>query len=344
MATVIAFASPLDAQPDQAKERAMAHLKAGLAHAEASPPRWREACEEFMAAKEEYPASWRVMGNIGTCLMNLERDGEAIEAYDQYLTAGGKQIGANERREVEAVLGPLRQNLVRLTITTDPPAATLTDWRALDTGGTMANVYQSIRGTFVLGVRPGRHTIKVEVPGYRPAIWEVELRPGATLLHDISLEPERAEGPPAEAKVPTPASAAIPSAAPSAPPLPAVTPLPPPVMERGTPVSVYVGLAATGALAVGTTVTGLVALSKRSSFNDQNDGSDPAAAKNARDTARDLYPIADILLGATVVAGGITAYLYATRPERLRGPSPARIHLAPAIGPGSGGLAVSARF
>ncbi len=62
MAILVAFANPLDAQPDQAKERAMAHLKAGIAHAEAHPPGWLEACEEFKAAKEEYPASWQHFG------------------------------------------------------------------------------------------------------------------------------------------------------------------------------------------------------------------------------------------------------------------------------------------
>jgi hypothetical protein len=91
-------------------------------------------------------------------------------------------------------------------------------------------------------------------------------------------------------------------------------------------------------------VTGLVALSRRSSFNDQNDGSDPAAAKDARDSARKLYPITDILLGATVVAGGITAYLYVTRPERPAEANRTRIRIEPVIGVRTGAVAVSGRF
>jgi hypothetical protein len=346
LVTAVALARPLGAEEDPTKERALAHLRAGLIHAEASPPRWREACDEFKAARADYPASWRVVGNIGTCLMNLERDGEAIEAYDHYLTAGGKQIDAKERREVEDVLGPLRKNLVRLTITTDPAAPTLTDWRALEHGGTMENEYKSLRGTFVLGLHPGRHTIKINLAGHRPAIWEVDLKPGATLSHDMRLEPEApgAGTPSTEAKAPASAAEPTPSAAPSAAPAPAVSAAPVATPERRTPAGVYVGLAATGALAVGTTLTGLMALSKRSSFGDKNDGSDPAGAKDLRDSARGLYLVTDILLGATVVAGGITAYLYATRPERPAGEDHARIRIQPAIGPGSGWVAVSGRF
>jgi hypothetical protein len=285
-----------------------------------------------------------MMGDIGTCLMNLERDGEAIQAYDRYLSDGGKQIDKKDRREVEHVLGPLRKNLVRLTITTDPPAASLTDWRALDNGGTVANEYRGFRGTFVFGIRPGRHTIRAELSGYRPVVWEVDLKPGTTTSHDMRLEAEPKPGAAASAEVKSPAAA--PEATPSAPAstAPPTAAAPAPVLERPTPAGVYVGLAATGALAVGSAVTGLVALSKRSSLSSKNDGSDLAGSRDLRDSARGLYLATDILLGATAVAGGITAYLYATRPWLPAAKDHAQIRIQPAIGPGSGSIALSGRF
>jgi len=111
LTTVVVLANPLKAQPGEAKGRATEHLKAGREHAAAQPPRWREACEEFQAARAEDPAYWRVQRDIGACLMNLERDREAINAYQRYLSDGGKQIDKNDRSEVEDLLGPLRKNL-----------------------------------------------------------------------------------------------------------------------------------------------------------------------------------------------------------------------------------------
>jgi hypothetical protein len=85
--------------------------------------------------------------------------------------------------------------------------------------------------------------------------------------------------------------------------------------ERPVPTSVWVGLATTGALAVGAGVTGVIALGKKSDYESAN-GHDPARAKDLRDQTTTMNLVTDVLIGAAVVGAGITTYLYVRRPER----------------------------
>lgn len=66
------------------------HFKAGIAYADdPSGPKWEEALKEFRAAYRTTPTT-KLMNNIGLCALNLERDGEAIEAFEAYLAGGGE--------------------------------------------------------------------------------------------------------------------------------------------------------------------------------------------------------------------------------------------------------------
>jgi hypothetical protein len=62
-------------------------------------------------------------------------------------------------------------------------------------------------------------------------------------------------------------------------------------------------------------VVGVMASSKHSDFETQNDGSNPGEAQNLKDSGQTLNLVTDALLGGAVVAGGITAVLYFTRPS-----------------------------
>jgi hypothetical protein len=81
------------------------------------------------------------------------------------------------------------------------------------------------------------------------------------------------------------------------------------------PSGVYIGLAATGALAIGGTVTGLMALGKRSDYNAQNDGTHPDAANDLKSQGNTLNLVTDILFGGALVAAGITSVVYFSRPS-----------------------------
>ena len=77
------------------------------------------------------------------------------------------------------------------------------------------------------------------------------------------------------------------------------------------------GLAATGAFAVGAGVTGVLALGKKSDFDEAN-GHDPAEAEDLRDQTKTLNLVTDVLIGAAVVGAGVTTFLYLKRPEQER--------------------------
>jgi hypothetical protein len=128
-------------------------------------------------------------------------------------------------------------------------------------------------------------------------------------------------------------------------------------MERPVPAGVYVGLVATGLFAAGAGVTGVLAMQKKSDYDDANDGTDPANAQDLQDSGKRLNLIADVLLGGAVVAGAVTAILFLNRPEvpaekeagqrpsgRRAATTGVRMELVPALGQKSGGVVLSGAF
>jgi len=77
----------------------------------------------------EGPSSWRTQHNIGLCAQNLERDLEAIGAYERALAMAGKEAEESWRREVASHVAALKAGLVRVTIQVRPPGASLIDER-----------------------------------------------------------------------------------------------------------------------------------------------------------------------------------------------------------------------
>ncbi|HEY2409774.1 MAG TPA: hypothetical protein VGI10_27400 [Polyangiaceae bacterium] len=112
--------------------------------------------------------------------------------------------------------------------------------------------------------------------------------------------------------------------------------------RRPVPTGVYVGIAATGALALGGGVVGLLAASKHSDFTAHNDGSDPAHATDLKDSGKTLNLATDLLFGGALVAGAITAVLYLSRPEAAA--HPVGLSLTPSAGPQSAALSLTGRF
>jgi hypothetical protein len=84
--------------------------------------RYEEAYREFKTAYASSP-SWKILGNLGICAMKLERDGEAIEAFDKYLTQGGADVDGAERGQFERDLQTLRTGVVMVTLQSVPTGA-----------------------------------------------------------------------------------------------------------------------------------------------------------------------------------------------------------------------------
>ena len=315
-------------------ERARIHFNAGVSLLQdPDGPRYEEAYSEFRAAYAESP-SWKMLGNLGIAAMKLERDGEAIEAFKKYLAEGGTALEAEEKAQMQRDLATLTAGVVTVEISSLPPGAFVIDERIAVQGPPVKNSYGPLTGKLVIGMHAGQHRLSAHLDGYQDQVWMVDARSGTSHSHVFSLKEI------VQAPLPVAAPAAAPPAA--NPPPPATNPPPAAAQTRPVPASVYVGLVATGALAIGGGVVGGLSLAKHSDFEAKNDGRDPAAAQELQDSGKTLNLVTDVLLGSAIVAGGITAVLYFSRPTSTV--DHARVRLTPVAGPRVAGLSLSGSF
>jgi hypothetical protein len=119
--------------------------------------RYEEAYEQFKAAYAESP-SWKILGNLGVTAMKLERDGEAIQAFQGYLDQGGKELSKDERAQFQSDLDTLSASAATVTISGLPAGTRVTDVRSPNKGDDVKNYYDVPEGgSLVLRVRPGVH-------------------------------------------------------------------------------------------------------------------------------------------------------------------------------------------
>lgn len=291
---------PALAQKAGVSDEARQHFNAGVALLrDPDGARYEEAYREFKVAYE-ISSSWKVLGNLGLAAMKLERDGDAIQAFERYLGEGKKEIDAAERADIERDLSTLKSAAVTVTLRFAPTDATLTDERTPVQGAPVRNRYQSQRGELTLRVRPGHHVMTATVDGKPPLTFEFDAEPGSAQQHSFDFD---AAAPPAPVAQPAATSSLAPP------------PGRPSARERPVPTGVWIGLVATGVCAVGAGVTGALALGKKSDFDAAN-GHDAVAAKDLYDQTKTLNVVTDVLIGAAVVGAGVTTYLYLSRPER----------------------------
>ncbi len=291
-------------------------------------PRYEEAYGAFKAAYALSP-SYKILGNLGLCAMKLERDDEAIAAYEKYL-AEGKDLPRAEVQQITSDLATLRSSVAHFTVESDPPGAEIIDARVPVRGERVLNSYGTVPQATKLGLHEGAHQVTARLQGYPDQTWDVEVAGGQDLPpHKFVFTKE---APPASAN----------TFAPSAPPV---------VMSRPVPARVWVGVVATGALAVAAGVTGALALGKHSDFVSANDGTNPPKAQDIKDSGQTFNLVNDICLGGAVVAAGVTAALYFTRPTIETTGSAAgsrtakaRLLLVPDVARSGAGLNLLGRF
>jgi hypothetical protein len=310
--------------------KAREYFKAGVSYLkDPDGARYEEAYQAFKAAYAESP-SWKILGNLGIAAMKLERDKEAIDAFEKYLKEGGTELDESERAQFQRDLHTLRTGVVKVTISTTPGNVLLVD-EHLKSSGTITNRYEVKDGKVELGLRAGRHRITARVSGYEEGKWEVDLSPGSSVDHAFELKPEGSATPAG------PGAGQGPTGPVDSGPTPTTRPI---------PGAVWIGVAATGALLVGATVTGIIASGKRSDFNDKNDGSDPEAADQLRSDGQKMNLITDVLLGGAVVAGAVTTVLFLNRPEvpAEKEALVRRVRVGAGVTKSGGGMWVTARF
>ena len=178
--------------------------------------KYEEALSLFRRA-HRLSASWKVLGNIALCELKLERDGEAVETYERYLTEGGAEIDATERSQVQRDIAALKAATARVRLSEIPQMAVVTDERIDASGRKVVNTYPAGQGDSVieLGVHPGHHTFTVAAKGFKRS-WETVLDAGATTRRSFAADPESAS----EAALASPMAQA-PQSEPPAPPPPA---------------------------------------------------------------------------------------------------------------------------
>lgn len=299
------LAPSVRAQDAEINEQARAHFQAGVnSLQDPDGARYEEAYREFKAAYQSSP-SWKILGNLGIAAMKLERDGEAIEAFQKYLAGGAATLAPEERDQFQRDLGTLQAGVVKLSIDLNLPGVVISDERVPVTGSAVRNSYTPDGQHLEIGVRAGHHKITASAPGYEAAVWEFEAVSGAPQAHTFEL------------KRPVPSTGPAPGAGSTS--------------TRPTPTGVYIGLATTGVFAVGAGVVGALALGKKSEFDDANKGTNVSKANRLHDNVKTFNLVTDVLIGAAVVSAGVTTYLYVSRPN-VDAPASAWLRLQPQVG------------
>lgn len=253
-------------------------------------PRYEEAYREFKTAYGIAPVA-QILGNLGLCAMMLERDAEAIDAYEKYL-AGMIDLPPREREQVERDLSTLKVGVTRITITSNVKGATLIDQRVRTQGEPVTNVYGPIDGPLSLGIRQGHHVFTLRAQGKPPQVWEFDAAAGEVPPHAFEFPTDQPQ-------------AAVKH-----------VPIAPRPAERPIPKSFWYTAGVTGVLGIATAVTGISAMRMHADFESANTGNTPERAGDMRGTGQALNITTDVLLAATIVGAAVGTIIYLTRPEK----------------------------
>jgi hypothetical protein len=241
--------------------------------------------------------SYRVLYNIGIVARTRGDYVTSLRAFERYLADGGLDVPASRKAEVEKEIATLRGRIARIEITVDVDGASI----AIDGFG----IGKSPLAEPAL-MSAGHHTVLVTKDALTRS-QSVSVAGGDALKLPFVLAPkEPAASAPAAPTEPPIAAAPAPSAPSPAPP--------PPVAPSRTPAGVWIGAAATGALAIGAGVFGGLALKSSSDLKDARFvGDQPGADVDRTKSHVQTYAIVtDVLAGSAVLALGITLYVAAT--------------------------------
>jgi hypothetical protein len=213
----IASSAPVEAAPKaaaqsvQITEKARELFRTGVTLLQdPDGSRYEEAYQQFKAAYAESP-SWKILGNLGYTAMKLERDGEAIDAFQGYLAQGGKELSRADRAQFQSDLDTLSASAATVTLLGLPAGTRVTDVRSPNNGSDIKNNYAVPEsGPLVLRVRPGAHRFTAQWGAEQPQTHELEL--GVRGTHEVKFEaaqPEPAQPEPVVAPTPQPAPVSV---------------------------------------------------------------------------------------------------------------------------------------
>ena len=264
---------------------------------------YRAALIEFTRANEVAPNP-KIQYNIAQTCLEMQDYACALHAFEQYLAEGGTDIPKDRRALSERELERVKKlvGYLKVTVNKDGAEVTIDENSAGKT---------PLPAPVLVGA--GRHKVTVSLAPLPPQVRTVDVAGGDKL--DVTVELTE----PLSATVVAPVA---PQARPSTPTI--EPPLEPARRSRGP---FWTGLVATGVLAAGTTVTGVLALSAKSDL-DSTANRFPLSAgdlDSAQGKVRTLSTATDVLLVSTVVAAGVTTLLFFTTGTPSRGSSSARL-------------------
>jgi tetratricopeptide (TPR) repeat protein len=318
---------------DDAADRALAkqHFEAGVAAYEGQ--RYADALTQFQEAYRIKPHPV-VRVNMANCYDRLGKPVPAIFHFEKFLEESDPN--AAQRKEVTEALRTLRAKVGEVTLRIEPDGASV----IIDGGERrQAPVVEPVR------LEAGAHAIEVAASGYETQKRDFTLSGGQALELAITLAPPGtpvvaitpSTTPSAEPVAPSPApapAAPAPAEVAAATPTKAAEPAPDtsevvverPEAEQGErpflPITAWVSGGATAAMLLGALITGQLALSAESDFEEarrtaQANPSEVLAlerraayvdALEAADRADALALASDIFLIAGVIGAGVTTY------------------------------------
>jgi hypothetical protein len=250
------------------------------------------ALVEFRRAQDLSP-NYRVLYNVGQSLYQLQRYADALTAFERYLAEGGTKLTPARRTAVEADVQALRARVGEVEIGVNEDGAEVrVDDQVMGTSPLAASVRVSV----------GHRRIVVSKAGKASIERFVDVAVGDHAKVDFAFPTSVAEvTPPAEA----PAAVKEEITAPQPPTSPAAEP------ASSAQELTWLPWTATGVLAAGTALTGVLTLtSKQSLSNDlATYPGDPNAISQDRSRAKTFSVASDVFLAATAVSLGVALYV-----------------------------------
>jgi hypothetical protein len=259
--------------------------------------------------------SYKILYNVGLVYVQLNDFAGALKAYRQYLHEGDKKLDAKRRAEVEKEIHKLemRVGTVKVDVSVEGADILVDD-----------EVVAKSPLNEPLIVNAGKRKIAASKSGHTPMARVMVIVGGDE--KDLKLElRSTTEAPKKDGAGQTPKRAK-----------------PDKVEEPSTPVP-WLWWGITGALAVGTTVTGVLTLSAQSDLDDKkNAPSKGDELTSAADKTRTFAIVTDVLLAGTVIVGGYATYKTFISPDPPEKDSATRP--AVDVGLGLGSVQVSGHF
>ncbi len=323
--------APAWAQTDD--DRAGARVAATEGVKASNEKRWADAADLFSRAESLVHSPVHLL-YLARAQEKLGRLVKARENYNRVLrekvSADSPEAFRQAQASAQQEVGPVEARLAAVTIKVEGEKGAVT----ITMDG--EKVPPALVG-LPLPVDPGSHTFQAAGANLKSDPVPLTVAEGAkssvTLV--VKAAPGTVDPFAAPVAAATPATPATGTPAASTPPAGA--------SERPIPTGAYIGLAATGAFVVGAGITGVLALGKHSDFNKANDGSDPSKANDLKDSGKTLNLVSDIFTAGAVVAAGVTAYLYFSRPE-VPVQQASRLQLNPSVGRNGAALSLTGSF